>query len=333
MGADVYAMVTDRIVEELEKGIIPWQKGWSGTSEGAYNYVSHKPYSLLNQLMLRHNDAYLTFKQVKDKGGSVKKGAKHEIVVFWKMYPVEEDQDDGTKKKKMVPVLRYFNVFWIGDTTLVMYKVTWDVDSVAKYKYFDTREEADEFAAGLQDDPLVSNIKVLEPKYNGREAKAVEHEPIKEAEGYIQQYLLREPELSFENTRPSNRAFYRPSTDTVVVPMMSQFANLEEYYSTAFHELTHSTGNVKRLNRLVNNAAFGSEDYSKEELVAELGASYLVNLCGIETEKSFRNNAGYIQGWLSALKNDKRLIVSAAGKAEKAVKYIMNGKDEVTKDE
>ena len=93
--------------------------------------------------------------------------------------------------------------------------------------------------------------------------------------------------------------------------------------------MVHSTGHMKRLNRLDATAHFGSEDYSKEELVAELGAAMLVNQCGIETEKSFRNSAGYLQGWLKALKNDKRLIVSAAGKAEKAVKFIRNGREAV----
>ena len=77
--------------------------------------------------------------------------------------------------------------------------------------------------------------------------------------------------------------------------------------------------------RLTELAAFGSEKYSKEELVAELGAAMLVNNCGIESERSFRNSAGYIQGWLEALNNDQRLIVSAASRAEKAVKYILTG--------
>lgn len=327
MAFDCYQMVTDRIIEELEKGNIPWQKGWSGTAEGAYNYVSRKPYSLLNQLMLKHDDAYLSFKQVEAKGGKVKKGAKAEAVVFWKMLPVEEEVD-GEKKRKIIPMLRYYKVFWIGDTTLVMYEVTWEAETidedgesmtVTKSKYFDTREEAEQFAQ------TVENAKIFEPKVTDLEAKPAEHEPIKEAETVIQEYLLRETELTFENSRASNEAYYSPHLDKVVVPMLSQFEHAEEYYSTAFHELTHSTGNAKRLGRLTKSAAFGSNDYSKEELVAELGAAMLVNQCGIETEKSFRNSAGYLQGWLKALKNDKRLIVSAAGKAEKAVKFIREG--------
>ena len=122
-----------------------------------------------------------------------------------------------------------------------------------------------------------------------------------------------------------DKAFYRPSNDTIVLPMMSQFAETAEYYSTAFHEMVHSTGHSNRLNRLTQTAHFGNEEYSKEELVAEIGASALVNHAGLETEKSFRNSTAYVQSWLNVLKNDKRFIVSASGKAEKAVELILAG--------
>lgn len=126
----------------------------------------------------------------------------------------------------------------------------------------------------------------------------------------------------------SNEAYYSPSTDEVVVPELSQYRYVAEYYSTLFHELTHSTGHKSRLDRIADVAAFGSEAYSKEELVAELGASFLVNHTGLESPESFGNNAAYIAGWLSALKNDKRLIVAAAGAAEKAAQMILGKEDE-----
>ena len=87
--------------------------------------------------------------------------------------------------------------------------------------------------------------------------------------------------------------------------------------------LTHSTGHSTRLNRLDKTAYFGSEAYSKEELIAEIGASALVNHAGLETSTSFRNSAAYIQNWLKVLRDDKRFIVSASGKAEKAVSLIL----------
>ena len=121
-----------------------------------------------------------------------------------------------------------------------------------------------------------------------------------------------------------DHAFYRPSTDEIVLPLRKQFISTAEYYSTVWHELVHSTGHPSRLNRLDKVVAFGSDVYSKEELVAEIGAAALVNHCGLETSTSLRNNAAYVQNWLSVLKGDKRFIVSAAGKAEKAINLILN---------
>lgn len=277
---NVYEMVTNRIIKKLNEGIIPWQRGWSGTIDGAYNYKTKRRYSLLNQMLLEHQDGYLTFKQVGELGGKVNKGAKSEFVVFWKIMQKDKKDADGKPEKVTIPILRYYNVFWIGDTNI-----------------------------------------------ERKDLELVEHDPITEAEDIISEYVAREASLTFQNDKPSNQAYYAPASDTVVVPMLTQFANAEEYYSTAFHELTHSTGAKHRLNRLAEGraAAFGGEEYSKEELVAELGAAMLVNHCGIETEKSFKNSAGYVQGWLKALNNDQRLIVFAASKAEKAVEYIMKG--------
>jgi antirestriction protein ArdC len=123
-----------------------------------------------------------------------------------------------------------------------------------------------------------------------------------------------------------NRAFYRPSEDAIHLPLMEQFSKQAEYYSVAFHESVHSTGHKSRLNRFEDekSAAFGSEVYSKEELVAELGAATLVNFLGLETEKSFRNSAAYIQNWLKVLKDDPKFIVSASARAEKAVDMILD---------
>ena len=145
------------------------------------------------------------------------------------------------------------------------------------------------------------------------------------AERIIADYCRREGVRL--NHEEGDRAFYRPSTDSITLPHMAQFAATAEYYSTAFHELTHSTGHAKRLNRLDKTAFFGSEAYSKEELVAEIGAAALVNVAGLETTDSFRNNAAYIQNWLQVLRNDKHFIVSAAGKAEKAVNLILGNND------
>jgi antirestriction protein ArdC len=121
-----------------------------------------------------------------------------------------------------------------------------------------------------------------------------------------------------------SQACYRPSTDTVGMPAISAFNSAEEYYSTLFHELTHSTGHPSRVMRegIMNHNPFGSEDYSKEELVAEMGAAMLCGIAGIES-RTLENSASYLQSWINKLKSDSRLIVSAASQAQKAADYIL----------
>ncbi len=114
MSKNVYQIVTDRIIEELEKGFIPWQKPWTGTLNGAYNRISKKPYSLLNQMLLKHSGEYATMKQWNELGGKIKKGSKSELVVFWKITETEETKKDGTIEKKQIAILRYYNVFHIS---------------------------------------------------------------------------------------------------------------------------------------------------------------------------------------------------------------------------
>lgn len=118
-------------------------------------------------------------------------------------------------------------------------------------------------------------------------------------------------------------ACYSPLLDRIRMPKRHTFDNEEEYYSTLFHEETHSTGHRSRLNRPgMENIKFGSETYSKEELIAEMGAAFLCAYSGIENT-TIQNSGAYIRGWLERLKNDKKLVVQAAQKAQKAVDYIL----------
>ena len=121
-----------------------------------------------------------------------------------------------------------------------------------------------------------------------------------------------------------SQACYRPSTDMVGMPARSAFHSAEEFYSTFFHELTHATGHPSRVGRegIMNHNPFGSEDYSKEELIAEMGAAMLCGVAGIEAQ-TLGNSAAYLQAWISKLRSDSRLIVSAASQAQKAADYIL----------
>lgn len=280
MGKSVYEMVTERIISQLEQGVIPWKKPWTGIKSGAYNRVSKKSYSLLNQMILKHEGEYATFKQWTDLGGHIRKGEKSEIVVFWKIQPVEETTEDGTKEIKQIPLLRYFNVFHISQVE--------GVEPLAKDELHDI-------------------------------------EPIEKAEKVLYSYWTRES-ITVEHIKGDD-AYYSPTRDLIRLPLFEQFTEANEYYSTAFHESVHSTMKENRCNRAEDRkgklVAFGSDDYSKEELVAEIGSASIMNIIGIETSKSFRNSSAYIQNWLSVLKNDVKFIVSASSKAEKAVNYIL----------
>ncbi len=120
-----------------------------------------------------------------------------------------------------------------------------------------------------------------------------------------------------------SRAAYIPSRDKVTMPFRTAFDSQAEYYSTLFHELTHSTGHAKRLGRegLEKLQPFGSEDYSKEELVAEMGSAMLCGVAGIE-QATISNSAAYLRSWINKLKADSRLVVSAARAAQEAADYI-----------
>lgn len=145
------------------------------------------------------------------------------------------------------------------------------------------------------------------------------HDPIAEAEALAAAYFANGPSLS----HGGDRAYYSPSADAVRVPEMGTFYSAGGYYSTLFHEMIHSTGHASRLDRdgVTEGHFFGSEDYSKEELVAEMGAAFLCAATGIAPDETLANSASYIASWLRALKNDSQMIVQAASKAQRAADY------------
>ncbi len=278
---DVYSMVNDRIIKHLENGVVPWQQPW--TEAGLpKNMVSGKNYRginvwLLNTLNYQKND-FLTFKQIKDLGGFVKKGEKSQEVIYWNWV---EKEDKETGKKERVPVLRYYRVFNIDQ------------------------------CAGIPKEKLPPTI----------ERK---HKPIEACEKIISG-MPKRPDIRHKQ----HSAFYSKSEDFVNMPKMETFKSNESYYSALFHELVHSTGHNQRLNRreLLESKGMRSDNYAKEELTAEMGASYLKSHAGIPIEK-LENNAAYIQSWLDRLKKDKRFIVHASAQAQRATDYILNIKPE-----
>ena len=123
----------------------------------------------------------------------------------------------------------------------------------------------------------------------------------------------------------SDKAWYLPSSDAVGMPARDLFHSSEEYYCTLFHELAHSTGHAKRLHRdnFDNPVSFGSESYSKEELIAEMTAAMLCGIAGVE-QKTLENSVAYLKTWVARLKSDSRLLVSAGSQAQKAADFIQS---------
>ena len=267
----VYDIITERIMEKLRQGEIPWRKPWN--TFPAVNWDSQKAYRGLNQLLLEPGE-YATWNQVKKAGGHVKKGAKSEIVTFWKLLKFAGSDADGEMEVKQIPFLRYYRVFNIRDCE--------GLESKQKVETFD-------------------------------------HDPIEEAEKIIEGYQDCPP-ITFA----PGRAFYRPSADTISLPDKSDFGKVEEFYSTLFHEAVHSTGHKNRLNRpgVAELVAKGGHEYSKEELIAEIGAAMLCGQARIEQE-TLDNSTAYLQSWLGALQGDNRMIVQAASAAQKAADYIL----------
>lgn len=291
---DLYQEVTDRMIELLEQGVAPWRCTWSKYG-AARNYATGHIYTGINAFLMNltpHPIPYfMSFKQIKAKGGSVRKGSKANMVLFYKtLFKNEEEgfisQQKATALRGMgeevqpIPMLKHYWVFNIAD---------------------------------------IEGIDIEIP-----EVELKEHERIEKCEAIINN-MKNKPAFVFED---ANRAYYSPFSDKLNMPALGQFETAEEYYSTYFHELTHSTGHEKRLKRegITDLNPFGSKEYSKEELIAEMGASFLSAHAGINHSELTENSAAYLQGWLNVLKADKKLIFKAAAEAQKATDYILNVK-------
>ena len=273
---DIYEIVTDKILAQMENGVIPWHKPW--ITEGAKSWITNKPYSLLNQILCEKPGYFLTFKQVEKHGGKLKKGSKGTFVTFYKRIPFKHEDENGEEEMRVIPMLRYYYVFHQDD-----------IEGINFPEVGSSNE----------------NLKLENP------------------EKIIREYVEREKNLTFDEGYMS--AFFRPSTDSICVPKLNDFESAEHYYATVFHEMIHSTGKAERCNRPLNGV-FGSESYSKEELVAEMGSAMLCQMCGIASDLLVENATAYLQNWISRIGEDKKLIVQAAGKAQKAVEYILYGK-------
>ena len=313
--------IVDRMVEIIDTtGFLPWAKPW-GSNTGKMVEVldgetvitipvrhwsrAGRPYHGINTCLLAMSGArgeWITFNQCRAEGGHVNKGAKATTVVYWNMIRKEDpndiDPDTGKPKVKTIPLLKSFNLF----------NVERDTDLKVKHHPADEviRIPHSHWEPAPDVDPM---------SYDAG------------AEAVIADYLARSKGLTFDcHGSAEGGAYYMPGVDRVVVPDINLFSGLAEYYSTTFHELGHSTGHSSRLNRFSGQdacAAFGSESYSREELVAEITAASILSELGLEEGNSFRNSAAYVKSWAKHIKEDPMMFVTAASRAEKAIDLIL----------
>lgn len=282
--SDVYQIITDRVIELLERGVVPWRKPWR-TAGGPRSLVSGKPYRGVNVFLLNcagfDSPFWLTYRQAADRGGTVRKGERSSIVVFWKWLERDErDPESGKLKPKRIPLLRYYRVFNASQCDGIEYPMTTVVES-----------------------PIPA-IDCCESVVDGMPNRpTIEHH--------------------------GDQALYRPSADTVVMPNRGRFESAEAYYTTLFHELAHSTGHKSRLDRtgIANPSRYGSSSYAREELVAEMGAAFLCGHTGIDPA-TVEQSASYVKSWLGKLRDDRKLVVTAAAQAQKASDFILGVKPE-----
>ena len=313
--ADIYQMITDKVISMFKNAkASDYHRAWK---DDAFfiplNFDSKKPYRGVNRLLLQErigfagafrNPYFLTFNQIKKHGGKLKKGTRgYEVVYYSIRYIVPADKNTGRKAYSSTNAHKVIDF-------IDKHKLSEDiVTRIPMIRYYNVYNGASIEGIDFQLDKLQIGRAVPDTaSENQAAALIVENYP-------------NPPAIKHEG----NQAYYSPSGDYVKMPKKEQFDSINDYYRTLFHELTHSTGHEKRLDRGIN-LMLEKEDYAKEELVAEFGAVFLSAWAGIMWYNN-KNHAAYLKGWNSAIKeaeNDNKFLMKAASLAQAATDYILN---------
>jgi len=295
---DVYKKLTDGIIRQLSEGIVPWKKPWQEMA----NLNTGRGYHGMNRVILAcaseqsgyKSPYWTTFKGAQELGGIVRKGSHATFVSLWKELP--------RKGKDGSPEIDAPSAKKAKDTYLFcQYYAVFNLDQIG----------------GITPEKLPAHVRE-------REATKENRDPITTAEEIIAKMPKKPPII-----HGGIAACYIPSADVIHLPPPEHFSSRAEYYATAYHELAHSTGHPSRLDRPeIQSSRFGSENYSKEELIAEFASNMLLSQSGIYHQKQFDNSASYCAGWLSALKNDRTMLMGAGAAAGKVSDYICNRSQE-----
>lgn len=276
---NIYQLVTDRILKQLEEGQAPWRKTWA--SRLPKNIISGKEYRGVNILMLASagfdSRYWLTYRQAEHLGGHVRRGGKATPIVYWKWRTADE-------------ITRLREIKGIEDPAPCIPFVS-----------------------------FVFNFEQVEGITQPEDDLPFRRDETGLTASQAYQMMPDKPEIIHGS---ASEPCYHVLLDRIALPPASQFKNIDCYFSTLFHELTHATGHWKRLHRFTEGEGRSFERYSFEELVAEFGAAFLCASTGIRNPETEALQASYIQGWAQAIRADNRLVLRAATAAQRAADYI-----------
>lgn len=276
-------------IESLEEEKIPWRKRWNSSSNK--NGITNTDYKGVNQLLLsvvasqeHYNDnRWLTYFQIKEKGYKLKKSkGKGVPIEFWSVYDIVN--------KKRIDISEYEKLIEKYPEKKDYYKLFCSVSYV--------------FNADL-----IEGIPAVETNKN---MKTVE------IPSFISNVIKN---LGVKYSEHGNRAYYSPLTDEVVLPPKEEFIDQYSYFATQLHELCHSTGHEKRLNRNMSND--DKKEYAREELIAEISSSFLMQKLNVDVNaEHYDNHKTYIQSWISILKDKPNELFKAINEANKVFDYV-----------
>ncbi len=281
-GRDLYAAITQQVIAMLEKGVVPWRSPILGQGKAGY------PINLSSGKPYRGVNVFLLAFTAWAKGYESS---------YWVTFRQAQERGGKVKRGEKATLVVFFK------------KLDPDPESDNPREVYVLRHFHVFNALAQCEGVAVPDAPKYTPTTFERIAAAE-----KIAAGYTDGPMVE---------HGGGQAFYRPGVDTVFMPEPTRFASPEAYYATLFHELAHSTGHSKRLDRGLDKELrpFGSPDYGKEELVAEMAAAFLCGDAGIHPAV-IENQSSYISGWLGQLKTDARLVIAAAGAAQRAAEWV-----------
>ncbi len=304
--------LVDTIIANLENNHSLWRQGWRVTG-APVSAITGKRYNGVNRLFLSaatmergySDNRWLTYNQMQEKGWDFKR-----------------DEEGNSLGKKAGVSIEYFSLY---DKST---KQTFDRSALDGMTEAEKDDYMDENVIALRKYYCVFNGDVIEGIPEREKHEVDQSGKNSRAEGILQYWNDNEAKIIYGGSE----AFYRPSTDEIHLPERNDFVDMPEFYSTALHEVGHSTGHETRLNRDLSGG-FGSDKYAEEELRAEIASMFIEQDLEIETsEKHIENNSAYIQAWHDKIKEDPNILFRAIADAEKICKFVMAKESEIKKD-